>query len=816
MSTKALHQFSVKRMTNTSISKLVAALLNVSVFIMPVAIPSLAYAETPTVKQVYRIPGGTLSTTLSQFAAESGVLLSADAALAEGKSSKGLQGSYSVEDGFNTLLAGSGLEVKKTSSGGYKIQKMAPELKSDSDTLPQVDVSASTEKETSTSHVVGYVAKHSATATKTDTLLIENPQSVSVITADEINDRKAESLDEVLRYTTGVTPNQRALGSDDSSLLRGFEIQNTGIYLDGLLNSGRTFSSTVEPYGLERLEVLRGPASVLYGQSPPGGMLNAVSKRPTSESIKEVGVEYGSYNRKQLKGDFGGALDDAGVWTYRLTMLGRESNTRLDHDKDDRLYIAPALTWRPNDNTKLTLLAKYQTDNQQYAFPNQLKVRGAFGQIDPSLNISGFDNRFERTNKSLGYEFEHKFNETWAISQKVRYTDLDNNRTDIFPIELEADGRSLDLYFRPTKTKSKSIFTDTNMKANFNTGAVAHTVLLGVDYSNVHNLDQYPYQAGFVTPLDVFDPVYNRRQVVDATNPREVKLPSTQIGVYVQDQIKWQKLVVTAGLRNDNADQKSTTKFTKTGVTSVGYDQSADATTGRLGVVYLFDSGFAPYFSYATSFAPEIGSGINGSPLKPSEGRQSEVGLRYQPSNQRVTYTAAVFDLVRHNVRTSAPGNPGVSLQAGEISSKGLELEARAELARNLSVVSQYTYLDTEVTKSNDGDKGLSQKGAPKNSASVWSKYSFAIGNTSKAYAALGVRYIGQARSNTDYNNEDLTNPSFTLVDASVGLEQGHWRFSVNVNNLLNKQKLYDCGYLENICYRSAERTGNLSAVYQF
>ncbi len=233
--------------------------------------------------------------------------------------------------------------------------------------------------------VNGYVARRSATATKTDTLLIESPQSVSVITSDEIGDRKAESLDEVLRYTAGVTPNMKSWAVDEFSLLRGFSLGTAGIFLDGLLTSGRAYAAPIEPYGLERLEVLRGPASVLYGQSPPGGMVNAVSKRPTLDVLREIGVEFGSYNRKQVKVDLGGPLDSQGVWTYRLTMLGRDANTRLDHDKDNRLYIAPALTWQPNADTKLTLLARYQKDNQQYAWQNQLQNPGALGQVDPSV-----------------------------------------------------------------------------------------------------------------------------------------------------------------------------------------------------------------------------------------------------------------------------------------------------------------------------------------------------------------------------------------------------------------------------------------------
>lgn len=771
-------------------------------------------------RRVYNIAAGSLGLALTSFARTAGVELSVDAALIQGKASGGLAGSFTVEEGFAELLHGQGLRVVRGANGTYSL-RAGPAAAPTSDeanasTLPAVTVMASAAQESAWGPVYGYVARRSATATKTDASLLEDPQSVSVITADEIGDRKAESLDETLRYTAGVTPNQRSLGSDDSSLLRGFTIEDTGIFQDGLRNSGRTFATAIEPYGLERVEVLRGPASVLYGQVPPGGLVNVVSKRPTADTVREIGVEYGSYDRKQIKGDFGGAIDARGTWTYRLTMLGRESNTRLDHDRDNRLYIAPALTWQPSAATRLTLLARYQKDNQQYAFPNQLQSPGSLGQVNPGVNITGYDNRFDRTNKAIGYEFEHRFNDIWSVRQNLRYNDLNNDRTDLFPTALQSDGRTIDRYFWPVKTESRSLYVDTQAQARFGTGPLAHSVLLGVDYARIRNTDSYPYAAGFVDPIDLYNPVYARLPLVPAHNPTRDDTPLRQIGLYAQDQLKWDRWVVTGGLRHDNVQQSSTTTSLDTGASTVGYDQSQSAVTGRLGAVYLFDSGWAPYLSYATSFAPEIGTSVSGAPLTPSRGKQLEAGVRYQPANRKSIYTLALFDLLRQNVTTAAPGNPGKVLQTGEVSSRGLELEARTELTRNFSVIAQYTYLDTDITKSNNGDQGLPQKGAPKHSASAWGKYAFTLGDSFRAFTALGIRYLGKMRSNSDSGNNNLTNPSLTLWDAAAGIERGPWRLTLNVNNLLNRQVLYDCGYLPGVCYRSAERTVNVSAAYRF
>lgn len=787
----------------------------VAVTLAATAAPVLAQAPSSQIRS-YNIPAGTLEDALNRLGSESGALLSFSTSSTAGLRSPGLSGNYSVQDGLAALLAGSGLEAARQANGSYVIRRPSGAAASGGvATLPSVTVRGSGTLDDALGPVPGYVAKRSLTGTKTDTPLIEVPQSISVITADELGDRKAESLDEALRYTAGVTPNQRPLGSDDSSMLRGFTIETTGIFLDGLRNSGRTFSSSIEPYGLERVEVLRGPSSVLYGQVPPGGMVNAVSKRPTTEPIREIGVEYGTYDRRTIKADFGGPIDESGEWSYRLTMLGRESDTRLDHDSDNRLYIAPALTWQPSANTRLTLLARYQKDNQQYAFPNQLENPGPQGQVDPSVNVSGYDNRFKRDNKMVGLDFEHRFNDTWSFRQNLRYNRLKNERTDLFPAAL-VDGSIIERYFWPVNTESESFFSDSQVQANFRTGPLTHTVLLGMDYTKIRNTDSYPYEIGFVEPLDLYNPVYSRLPLVPAADPTRERSPSKQLGLYAQDQLKWDNWVLTADVRHDRVQQSSATTDLNSGVKTTGYDQSPNATTGRAGLVYLFDSGWAPYISYATSFSPELGNSVSGAPLIPSRGQQVEAGVRYQPANQRSMYTASVFDITRKNVTSAVIGNPGKVNQTGEISARGFELEARTELTARLSVIAQYTYLDTDIKKSNNGDQGLPQKGAPKHSASVWSKYTFPVGDSVQAYTALGVRYLGKMRSNSDGNNENLTNPSLTLWDAAVGLERGPWRVSVNVNNLFNKQALFDCGYLEGVCYRSAERTANLSASYRF
>jgi len=773
--------------------------------------PAMAQQLTSPAPQTYNIASGSLGEALAEFAAAAGVRLVFEPAALAGKKTSGLKGQYGVPEGFATLLQGSAYRAIKTGTSQYTLEA---EQQSPSSVLPTVQVNARTES--AFGKVDGYVARRSATATKTDTPLIENPQSVSVITADELTDRKVETIDEALRYTAGVTPNMKPWAVDEFSLLRGFELGSAGIFQDGLLTSGRAYAAPIEPYGLERLEVLRGPASVLYGQSPPGGMVHAVSKRPSATPVREIGFEYGTYDRKQIKADFGGALDNRGEWLYRVTVLGRDSATRLAFDKDDRLYIAPALTWQPNSDTKLTLMARYQKDNQAYAWPNQLQNPGAAGQANPRANVGGRDNRWERDNKMIGYEFEHRLNDTWTVQQNFRYSEFDRIESNVFQLGLEGDGRTTTRVFYPRSSSWWGTSLDTKLQGNFQTGDVSHKVLVGVDFTKAKTTDDYPNQITTMPGFDLFNPVYGGNQtIVPSGNPRIEQYPSKRTGLYLQDQLKWDRWVVTAGLRHDKADASNTRTLPAAGTQTQAYDQSDSYTSGRIGAVYLFPSGWAPYVSYASSFSPETGQAdVNGNPLRPSIGKQLEAGIRYQPVESNASYTASVFDLTRTNVRTAAPGDPSAVVQTGEVKSRGLELEAKVDVTRNLSMVAQYTYLDTEVTRTNYGDLGLSQPSAAKNSASVWAKYGFNVGNTARAFSALGVRYMGKARSYQDYDNLNITNPSFTLIDAALGFDQGPWRFSININNLLDKQFLLECD--GTLCYRNAERTVNVSSTYRF
>ena len=338
--------------------------------------PARAQAPNPaqTATRSYNIAPGPLARALNSFASMAGVELSVDASLLDGKISNGLTGNLTVQGGFDLLLRGHGLQAVRQLNGGYTVSTAAsttsaaagatPALQQNAAVLPMVSVRDNADAETAAGPVRGYVARRSATGTKTDTPIVETPQSVSVVGAEEMETLKAQSLQDVLGYVAGVARNEAADRTTDQFFLRGFQATSDlgNHYRDGMRFGVTRYDGRQELYGLERVEVLKGAASVLFGAGGPGGIINTVSKRPTTQALHEINVEAGSFSRKQVSGDFGGALDDDGVWSYRLTALKRDSDTFIDYVPDNRSFVAPALTWRPNAATSLTLLADYQKD----------------------------------------------------------------------------------------------------------------------------------------------------------------------------------------------------------------------------------------------------------------------------------------------------------------------------------------------------------------------------------------------------------------------------------------------------------------------
>lgn len=766
-----------------------------------VAVPAPAHAAEQA-QNHYDIEAGPLADVLNRFAQQAGVPLAFEPQRLADLQSPGLHGRYDIDAGFATLLRGSGYSARMGSNGYVLVRQ------SDSLELSATTVIGANEEHPN-EYVAGYVAKRNMSATKTDTPITETPQSVSVVTNDEIRDRQAETLSQALSYTPGLTSSPTNFNrTADRFRIRGFEVESGtgGSLRDGLRLQNNSYDGIQEPYGLERVEVIRGAASVLYGQLSPGGMINGVSKRPTETPLHELSLQVGSHDRKQLSADFSGPLAGSDTLSYRLTLLSRNSDTQQDHINDDKLYIAPALTWRPNEDTSLTLLSFYQKTDTR--FPAPLPYQLVKGVGDGAFKIGRHDfigepdyDDMNGEMSTLGYEFQHHFNENFTLNHKLRYyeTDVKWSYLQIQPspaaINFSASTGTLLRRYSDRHERARTWASDTNIESRWQLGNVEHTVLVGFDGYDT-SYDSHNFR-GNAPSLDLTRYNYGQPVVVnkDRSQDRGSQLDTLQKGVYFQDQIKFNdKWILVLGGRHDWADQQQTAHSN-----DAKASQSDEATTYRAGLVYLTDNGLAPYISYSESFFPVSVAEVTGQTFAPTEGKQYEVGVRYQPKDSNLLLSAALYELTQTNVLTFDSNDD--PRQTGEVRSRGLELEAKADVTQALSVIASYTYTDARTTKSAiAAEVDQRTDDTPYHQAALWSSYDFINWGIAQLTVGAGVRYMGT----TQASGMESAMPAYTLLDAMARYQiDDHWDLTVNASNLTDK-RYTQCGF--STCHYGDER----------
>ncbi|WP_339533069.1 TonB-dependent siderophore receptor [Pseudomonas mucidolens] len=801
--------------------------LFVSVLATVSVVPTFVQAEEPAGQALrqYDIPAGNLDQALNRFASASGILLSVDATLTDGKRSPGLQGRYATGPGLERLLAGSGL-VAAHSQGGWSIEALAGDGTLQ---LGATQINATLAEENAWGHVDGIVAKRSATGSKTDAALVEIPQTINVITAAEIKARGAQSVTQALLYTPGMSAGgfSDRVKIFDEPTSRGFS--PTPLYLDGLhlpYGGGSTGGALqIEPYSLERIEVLKGPASVLYGHNQPGGIVNMVSKRPSETPVHQMVLEAGTYEHKSAAIDLSGPLDEQGHFLYRLTGLVKDEQGEINYFENKRQFIAPSLTWRPNDDTSLTFFAQYQKD-KGVPEAQGLPASGTIwdnpnGKIDRDLFIGEPGvNQYNREQFALGYELSHRLNDTWTLKQNARYAEVDDRYTAPLhgyrfvanPVTGAMDQRYLQRFGVDWSQTNKVFGVDNIAQAQFDTGELSHTLIVGLDYyhSNSRFLGLYDRNPPII---DLFRPVYG--QPLNFGQPYRWDNTLTQTGLYVQDQIRWDRWALVLGGRYDWANVVNKVPLADTRTSSK--DQ---AFTGRAGLVYLFDNGVAPFVSYSESFLPLSGTDANRKPFDPSTGNQYEVGVKYQPPGQESFVQVSVYQLDQENVLTSIP-NSNFSTQSGAMRSRGVEFEAKAVLNNAWDIVVSAARNDIKYTKDNDGRQGRHPAGISPLTASMWVNYSV-IGDTPLAGlgVGLGTRYVRSSLG--DYYAGAFSVPSYTVYDASLSYDLGASplqlkgvKLALNVQNLSNKTYVSRCTS-DLDCYYGEGRTLVSSLTYDW
>lgn len=689
--------------------------------------------------------------------------------------------------------------------------------------LPEVTVRAAS-AETASGPVGGYVARRSATATKTDTPLNETPQSISVIGREQMEDRAVTTVSEAFAYSAGVVGDNVVESRYDKPVIRGFTARQ---YQDGLyINyyASGYLMPRIDPYGLERVELLRGPSSVLYGANAPGGLINLVSKRPSEETLREITLQYGSHDRKQAGFDLSGAVDENRTVLYRLTGLLRDSDTQTDHAKDDRIFIAPALTFRPSADTTFTLLTHYQRDRQGTAInflPREGTIIPTVGGRRISTSFFTGEpnfNKFDRESYAVGYAFEHRFNDTFLVRQNLRYSHADLTYTGVYAVGWDTPAQQqLRRGSLESTGKLDTVGVDTQLQADFATGAVRHKMLFGVDYQ----YGKFDDSQGFGTVgstgrglIDPFNPVYGS-SINPITSRTIAEQTQRQLGLYFQDQMKLaERLIFVAGLRKDWASSDTTTTRVAgaaSTATSTPIDQHD--LTYRLGLMYQGPFGLAPYLSYSTSFQPQAGTNAVGTPFEPTTGKQAELGIKFQPSGSNSFVTAAVYDLRQQNVLTADPANPRFQVQTGEVRSRGFELEGAMDLGNGWKALGSYTLMNLEVTRSNGADLHKTPTNRPQHTAALWLDYTVRAGWLRGLGLGAGARYVGSSWGDA---GNTFKVPSVWLADAALHYTlDAHWRLSLNATNLFDKEYVGQCGSATT-CYYGYRRNVLATATYRW
>ncbi|EKG35773.1 TonB-dependent siderophore receptor [Pseudomonas syringae] len=770
-----------------------------------------AWAQTDTTRQ-FDILSGSVNTALAQFAAKAGVNISFDPAQAQTQRSPGLHGTYTVDSGLSQLLAGSNLQAVLLSNGSYSLIPVV-------DATLQLNPTSITGRsvEPASGPVEGYVATRSSAGTKTDTPIIEIPQSISVITRQQMQAQGAQTVTDALRYVPGVKV--EAYGLDpkgfDWLYIRGFNGQASSDYLNGLRQQNNSYAFfRSEPYSLDRIDVVRGPASSLFGQGDAGGIVNRVSKKPEANHVNEVQLTGGNHDRLQGQFDVGGVLSDDQHLLYRVVGLAREADTQVDYAdghmlKDDRLYVAPSLTWAPDEDTSLTLLSDFMRDSNGGSL---------FAYSTPSghtTNTLMGDHSFNHLNQdqfSLGYEFRHRLDDTWEFRQNARYGQVDLIFQNLLPTAVDTNTDNVTRIADRFDQHMDTFNLDNQLQADFTTGSLTHTLLMGVDYTwQDADISRWRTRA---PGLNLNAPQYGlaiaRPNAANSLSSVDYDQTIEQVGGYIQDQIKFDDhWIVTVGGRYDYVRNALDNHV---GASS---NQKDNAFTGRLGLTYLTEFGLAPYVSYAESFTPNTGTDRNGSAFDPSMAHQWEVGVKYQPTDA-ILMTLAAYDLTKTNVLTTeivGGVNTGFTVASGEQQSRGIEGEIKARLDQHWDLLASYTYTHAEITKSNRGDEGKRPANVPRHMASTWLNYTFHDSPLKGLSLGGGARYTGVLYGDND-NTYHIDN--YTLFDAGASYPiNKQVTVSVNAQNLLDTEYVATCDDSYE-CYPGMRRTLLTSVKYSW
>jgi len=650
--------------------------------------------------------------------------------------------------------------------------------------LEEMQVTASAER--ADGPVQGYRATRSASATRTDTAIHETPQSISVVPAQVVEDIGATRLEDALDYAGGVERGNNFGGQGLTEfLVRGFSTQE--FYRNGFAVN-RGYPNMPDASTLERIELLRGPASMLYGRGDPGGTFNIVSKQPQAERRTVLGSQVNTDGLRRGTLDTTGALDESAAFTYRLNLVAEGSDSFRDHVESERYNIAPVLRWQLSDDTALILEGDYlhnrhPMDRGLTRYPNQA------GDLSRDRFL-GEESAGKLTNQNATTQLrlEHQLDSQWMLRGGIQYLDGSLDGGAVENNGLAADGRTVGRNYSERWLNWNDLAVQANLEGHFDAAGLAHTLLLGVEFDDFNYDSQIDRSGGATSdfPIDLYDPVYGQPlpALTRTTTYDDENLKS--YAFFLQDQIALtERLTAQVGARLERFEQRYENKLTPAG----SWEQAHNAVSPRFGLIYDLTEELAVYANTSRSFKPNRGADRSSQAFDPEKGIAHEVGIKYELPEHDLSVTAALFHITKENVLTSDPVDSNYQVAAGEARSRGFDISVAGNITPQWRVIGGYAYVDAEVTESSSASMpaGTRLANVPRHSFNLLDTYEFAEGPLAGLGVGMGVKYVGDRKGGATSTAFDMD--AYTTVDllAYYPLTE-RVRLNLNLNNLFDEE----------------------------
>ena len=646
-----------------------------------------------------------------------------------------------------------------------------------------------------------YVEPNATTATRTDTPLIEIPQSIQVIPEAILEYQQVIRLNDALRNLPGVVQSNTFGGGRENFAIRGFE--DASILRNGFRVGGEGNDGLLDTANIQQIEVLRGPASVLYGSVEPGGVINLVTKSPLETPFGEFTTQFGGNGLVRPTLDVTGPINESGSIRYRLNAAYERADGYRNFETEvDRVFFAPVVALDLGDRTDLTV--EFDYFNDQRPFDRGIPPLGDEIPDVPRTTNIGEPTDFIRTqNTGVGYRLEHRFSDSWRLRNRFRYADTNflNRRAELSEAlgGLDPETGEIQRLFWFNDSGVESYEAQTEVIGQFATGSINHTLLIGVDVffddsrtdvsiEPTQSVNLFNPQTGLVPSPDL--------PLAIATTDTDVN--RRRIGLLLQDQIELlPRLNLLLGGRVDFFNQRSAS-----GPISIPgqprtpgreAEQSRTAFTPRVGLVYQPWEPLAVYTSYSRSFQPNVldRTTVAGELLEPTEGEQFEVGVKANLLDGRLAATLAFFDISKTNIAADDPNNPTFVVPIGEQSSRGIELDVTGEILPGWNFLAGVSLLDAEIESSPSPNipEGGTPRNVPDTSASLWTTYEIRSGRLSGLGFGLGLYYVGERQGD---NANTFTLDDYLRTDAAIYYSRDDIRLGLNFRNL------FDITYFEN------------------